>query len=101
MIVTLVSQKRSVTDIIVRFWRICYRLESLPERRPIRLQKAIAEYMDKSISFYDAGAEGFYHGLLLGMIALMDNQYKIKSNREAGDGRYEIWNCIFRKESKC
>lgn len=26
------------------------------------LQKAIAEYMDKSISFYDAGAEGFYHG---------------------------------------
>ena len=54
------------------------------------LQKAIAEYLDKSISFYDAGAEGFYHGLLLGLIALMDNQYKIKSNRESGDGRYDI-----------
>ena len=24
------------------------------------------------------------------MIALMDNQYKIKSNRESGDGRYDI-----------
>ena len=44
--------------------------------------------MDKSIRFYDAGAEGFYHGLVLGLIALMDNQYKIKSNRESGDGRY-------------
>lgn len=32
----------------------------------------------------------FYHGLTLGLIALMDNQYKIKSNRESGDGRYDI-----------
>lgn len=40
--------------------------------------------MDKSVSFYDTGAEGFYHGLVLGLVALMDNQYKIKSNREAG-----------------
>ena len=55
-----------------------------------KLQKAIAEYMDKSVSFYDAGAEGFYHGLVLGLIALMDNQYRIKSNRESGDGRYDI-----------
>ena len=51
---------------------------------------AIAEYMDNSISFYDAGAEGFYHGLVLGLIALMDNQYKITFNRESGDGRYDI-----------
>ena len=55
-----------------------------------KLQKAIAEYMDKSISFYDSGAEGFCHGLVLGLVALMDNQYKIKSNRESGDGRYDI-----------
>ena len=54
--------------------------------------------MDKSISFYDAGAEGFYHGLVLGLIALMDNQYKIKSNRESGDGRYDI--CIIPREDK-
>lgn len=63
-----------------------------------KLQKAIAEYMDKSISFYDGGSEGFYHGLFLGLIALMDNQYKIKSNRESGDGRYDI--CLFPKTSK-
>lgn len=41
--------------------------------------------MDKSISFYDAGAEGFYHGLVLGLIALLDQQYKITSNREFGE----------------
>ena len=64
--------------------------ESLYANDYKKLQKAIAEYMDKSISFYDAGAESFYHGLVLSLIALMDNQYKIKSNRESGDGRYDI-----------
>lgn len=55
-----------------------------------KLQEGIKEYMDKSVSFYDSGAEGFYHGLALGLLALMDNHYKIKSNRESGDGRYDI-----------
>lgn len=55
-----------------------------------KMQRVITDYMTKSISFYDAGAEGFYHGLLLGLIALMDNQYDIRSNRESGDGRYDI-----------
>ena len=64
--------------------------ESLYANNLEKLQKAIAEYMDKSISFYDAGAEGFYHGLALGLVALMDNHYEIKSNRESGDGRYDI-----------
>ena len=62
------------------------------------LQKGITEYMNKSISFYDSGAEGFYHGLVLGLIAMMDNQYKIKSNRESGDGRYDI--SMFPRDAK-
>ncbi len=64
--------------------------ESLYALNLKKLQKGIAEYMNKSISFYDSGAEGFYHGLVLGLIAMMDNQYRIKSNRESGDGRYDI-----------
>ena len=64
--------------------------ESLYTNDVKKLQSAIAEYMDKSISFYDAGAEGFYHGLVLGLIALLDQQYKITSNREFGEGRYDI-----------
>ncbi|MCQ2401477.1 MAG: ATP-binding protein [Lachnospiraceae bacterium] len=62
------------------------------------LQAAIAEYMQKTISFYDAGSEGFYHGLVLGMIALMDNQYIIRSNRESGAGRYDI--SLFPREKR-
>ena len=67
--------------------------ESLYANDFVKLEHAIGEYMDEAISFYDAGAKGFYHGLVLGLIAMMDNQYKIKSNRESGDGRYDI--CMF------
>lgn len=67
--------------------------ESLYANDFVKLEHAIGEYMDEAISFYDAGTEGFYHGLVLGLIAMMDNQYKIKSNRESGDGRYDI--CMF------
>ena len=72
--------------------------ESLYANDYKKLQSAVAEYMDKSISFYDGGAEGFYHGLMLGLIALMDNQYKIKSNRESGDGRYD--DCLIPREKR-
>ena len=56
----------------------------------MRLQKAIGDYIDSSVSFYDSGKESFYHGLTLGLIAMMDEQYRIKSNRESGDGRFDI-----------
>lgn len=71
--------------------------ESLYANDICKLQKALSEYMEKTISFYDAGAEGFYHGLTLGLITLMDNHYRIKSNRESGDGRYDI--CLFPREN--
>lgn len=72
--------------------------ESLYAQDTKKLQNGIEEYMLKSISFYDAGAEGFYHGLVLGLVALMDDQYRIRSNRESGDGRYDI--SLFPRENK-
>ena len=63
-----------------------------------KLEKAIAEYMDKAISFYDTASESFYHGLVLGLMAMMDNQYKIKSNRESGKGRFDI--CLMPRDNK-
>ena len=72
--------------------------ESLYARDTKKLQDGIEEYMKNCISFYDAGAEGFYHGLVLGLIALMDNQYRIRSNRESGDGRYDI--CMIPRDNK-
>lgn len=64
--------------------------ESLYSNDIGKFQKAISEYVIKAVSFYDAGTEGFYHGLVLGLIAMMDKHYKIKSNRESGYGRYDI-----------
>ncbi|SFO12607.1 PD-(D/E)XK nuclease superfamily protein [Pseudobutyrivibrio sp. JW11] len=72
--------------------------ESLFAQDTKKLQEGIEEYLKNSISFYDAGAEGFYHGLVLGLIALMDNQYRIRSNRESGEGRYDI--SMFPRENK-
>ena len=54
------------------------------------LQEAISDYLSATVSFYDTGSESFYHGLVLGLIALMDDQYMIRSNRESGSGRYDI-----------
>ena len=42
--------------------------ESLYANDFVKLEHAIGEYMDEAISFYDAGAKGFYHGLVLGLI---------------------------------
>ena len=72
--------------------------ESLFLNDYIKLEKAIAEYMDKAISFYDTASESFYHGLVLGLMAMMDNQYKIKSNRESGKGRFDI--CLMPRDNK-
>ena len=44
----------------------------------------------QTISFHDAANETFYHGLILGLCAILDNQYRITSNREAGNGRCDI-----------
>ena len=72
--------------------------ESLYLNDYVKLEKAIAEYMDKAISFYDTASESFYHGLVLGLMAMMDNQYKIKSNRESGKGRFDI--CLMPRDNK-
>ena len=43
-----------------------------------------------SVSSFDTAHENFYHGLVLGLCAIMDNRYEVSSNREVGDGRYDI-----------
>ena len=72
--------------------------ESMYSADTVGLQAAVKGYLTDSISYYDSGTEGFYHGLLLGLIALMDDHYMIKSNRESGEGRYDI--CMFPRERR-
>ena len=57
---------------------------------PEELQTRLAEFLKRTISYYDTGRESFYHGLLLGLCAMMEAYYYITSNRESGLGRYDI-----------
>ena len=54
------------------------------------LQTKLAEFLMETISFHDAASEAFYHGLVLGLCAMLDDRYRITSNREAGEGRFDI-----------
>ena len=55
-----------------------------------KLQNKLETFLLQTISFHDAANETFYHGLILGLLAMLDNQYHITSNREAGNGRFDI-----------
>lgn len=52
------------------------------------IRKTISELLREGISFYDT-KEAFYHGFLMGIFGGMGDYYSY-SNRESGDGRYDI-----------
>ena len=54
------------------------------------LQKQIRQLLLQTVSSFDTAHEVFYHGLMLGLCAMMENRYYITSNRESGEGRYDI-----------
>ncbi|MDY2627316.1 MAG: AAA family ATPase [Lachnospiraceae bacterium] len=55
-----------------------------------RLKTALQKYMISCISSFDGAAEGFYHGMVLGLVASMSSRYYIRSNRESGNGRFAL-----------
>lgn len=55
-----------------------------------KLQALLEDFMVKSISSIDGANEGFSHGMMLGLCAILGNRYKIRSNRESGLGRFDI-----------
>lgn len=55
-----------------------------------KLQTLLEDFMLKSISSMDGANEGFYHGMMLGLCAVLGNRYQVRSNREAGLGRFDI-----------
>ena len=62
------------------------------------LQKNLGTLLMQSVSSYDTVGENFYHGLVLGLCATLDNRFYITSNRESGEGRYDI--CLCPKDGK-
>lgn len=72
--------------------------EAIYSNNATALQKHIGTLLMQSASCYDTVGENFYHGLVLGLCATLDNRYFITSNRESGEGRYDI--CLCPKDSK-
>lgn len=58
-----------------------------------KLQEHLQKLLITTISSFDYAYENFYHGLMLGICAVMNNLYRVDSNRESGHGRYDIQLC--------
>ena len=54
------------------------------------LQDTLRQYLLQSASCFDTTQENFYHGMMLGLLAIMSDNYLITSNRESGDGRFDM-----------
>lgn len=55
-----------------------------------KIKEALNTFMMKTISYYDNLKENYYHGIMLGLLAIGESNYDIRSNRESGLGRYDI-----------
>lgn len=64
--------------------------EAIYSNNTAALKDLLRRLLLQSASVYDTVGENFYHGLLLGLCAMLDNRYIITSNRESGEGRYDI-----------
>ena len=64
--------------------------EAVFDRDVERLKVCLEKLLRESVSYYDTAAETFYHGLMLGLCAIFSDSYFVTSNRESGDGRYDI-----------
>ena len=54
-----------------------------------RIQALIHNLLLQSASSFDTVGENFYHGFMLGLCAMLSGSYTT-SNRESGEGRYDI-----------
>ena len=63
---------------------------ALLDRDADALREAIAAFLLESVSYFDAAAEGFFHGLTLGFLAILRKRFRVLSNVESGEGRFDI-----------
>ncbi|MBO4555814.1 MAG: PD-(D/E)XK nuclease domain-containing protein, partial [Elusimicrobiales bacterium] len=55
-----------------------------------KIEKLVQDYLMSSLSFHDLTEEKDYHNVFLGLVYIATDNYIIKSNRESGEGRYDI-----------
>ena len=54
-----------------------------------KLKRMLEILLAQSVISFDTAGENFYHGFMLGLCALLGGSF-VSSNRESGDGRYDI-----------
>ena len=68
-------------------------LADLAEGRAAAFEEKLQILVTETFSYHDVSKyaqESFYHGMLLAFVAGLRETYVIKSNKEAGTGRYDI-----------
>ena len=60
-------------------------MQYLHEGKAIEVNNILNDILERSISYYD-NKESFYHGFLIGLF----QGYEVESNKESGDGRFDI-----------
>ena len=65
-------------------------VDALLDRDADALRSAIGSFLLESVSYFDAAAEGFFHGLTLGFLAVLRKRFRVLSNVESGEGRFDI-----------
>lgn len=64
--------------------------EAIYTNNKAQLQKQLRKLLLRSASSFDTAKELFFHGLFLGICAMFDDRYYVTSNRESGEGRFDI-----------
>ena len=65
-------------------------LDSLTSGDGEAFRKSVERFLVSSASYFDTAKEDFFHGLVLGLLAIGHDYFEIHSNREEGDGRPDI-----------
>ena len=65
-------------------------LSSLTNGDGEKFRRSLERFLVSSASYYDTAREDFFHGLVLGILAIGRDYFEIRSNREEGDGRPDI-----------
>ncbi|MCD7951122.1 MAG: ATP-binding protein [Erysipelotrichaceae bacterium] len=70
-------------------------MEALLQQDEKKAQSILIQILNKTISYHDE-VEAFYHGFLGGLLVTngyniqSNDEYKIQSNKESGDGRFDL-----------
>ncbi|WP_026748265.1 AAA family ATPase [Leptotrichia trevisanii] len=73
--------------------KFLYMSNALREGNISDFEKYLKEVLLENVGIFDVSGvykEQFYHGLILGIILILKNEYEITSNNFAGKGRYDL-----------